>query len=101
MGKLLHVFRNQKEMKDPFMDQFQLGNRFPCLWMENGKAKANLITWLRIARCGAQANRVFHRVGQSGNQLHPATRTAAGFQLAHIRIHRADEFNRLLGRFLG
>ena len=87
--KVLEVLRDQEEMKNAFMNQFEVGNRPAGLWVENRKAEADLLTRLGSTRSGSEPDRVFDRIGKAGNQFHAATRAAAGFKLPNIGIHGA------------
>lgn len=101
VGKVLEVLRDQEEMKNAFVNQFEVRNRPAGFWVEDREAEADLLTGLGSTRSGSEPDRVFDRIGKAGNQFHAATRTAAGFELPNIGIHGAEEFDRLFDSLLG
>jgi len=100
MGEVLEVFRDQEEMEDAFVDEFEIGDGLVGFGMEDGEAEANLVTRTWIARSGGEAERVFDGVREAGDELHAAARADSGFKLPDVGVHWAEEFNGFFSRFL-
>ena len=98
VGKEVEAGADHEEVKEPFVNQLQLGVRFGRARVGDAELKAERLGRFDPPGRNREFDRVFDGVRQTGHQPHAAAGTLARSLGVDVAIHGADEVDiRLLG----